>query len=96
MRIRSAGAYAAQPGSLRKQLLSGTFTVPSGIYYRYWGKDQKGDICCLVADFLHTFELLQYRINKKEHIPEEAAAVKRRGISSSEIKSYKLYDRWKL
>ena len=45
--------------------------------------------------FLHTFELLQHRINKKEYIQEEAAAVKRRGISFSEIKSYKLYDRWK-
>ena len=27
------------------------FTVPSGVYYWYWGKDQKGKICCLVADF---------------------------------------------
>ena len=27
------------------------FTVPSGVYYWYWGKDQKGEICCLVADF---------------------------------------------
>ena len=71
------------------------FTVPSGVYYWYWGKDQKGEICCLVADFLHTFELLQHRINKKEYIQEEAAAVKRRGISFSKIKSYKLYDRWK-
>ena len=32
---------------------------------------------------------------KKEYIQEEVAAVKRRGISFSEIKSYKLYDRWK-
>ena len=32
------------------------FTVPSGVYYWYWGKDQKGKICCLT--FLHTFELL--------------------------------------
>ena len=70
------------------------FTVPSGVYYWYWGKDQNGEICCLVA-FLHTFELLQHRINKKEYIQEEAAAVKRRGISFSEIKSYKLYGRWK-
>lgn len=27
------------------------FTVPSGIYYWYWGKDKKGELCCLVADF---------------------------------------------
>lgn len=27
------------------------FTVPSGVYYWYWGKDRKGGICCLVADF---------------------------------------------
>lgn len=27
------------------------FTVPSGIYYWYWGKDKKGKICCLIADF---------------------------------------------
>lgn len=27
------------------------FTVPSGVYYWYWGKDKKGDICCLTADF---------------------------------------------
>ena len=27
------------------------FTVPSGVYYWYWGKDQKGEICCLTADF---------------------------------------------
>ena len=27
------------------------FTVPSGVYYWYWGKGQKGEICCLTADF---------------------------------------------
>lgn len=27
------------------------FTVPSGVYYWYWGKDKKGGICCLTADF---------------------------------------------
>ena len=27
------------------------FTVPSGVYYWYWGKDPKGEICCLTADF---------------------------------------------
>lgn len=32
---------------------------------------------------------------RTRNIQEEAAAVKRRGISFSEIKSYKLYDRWK-
>ena len=25
--------------------------VPSGIYYWYWGKDKKGEVCCLIADF---------------------------------------------
>ena len=23
----------------------------SGVYYWYWGKDKKGGICCLTADF---------------------------------------------
>lgn len=27
------------------------FSVPSGIHYWFWGKDRKGKICCLVADF---------------------------------------------
>ena len=77
-----------------RQLLSGPFYRSKRSLLWYWGKDQNSNIL-LVADFLHTFELLQHRINKKEYIQEEAAAVKRRGISFSEIKSYKLYDRWK-
>lgn len=29
------------------------FTVPSGVYYWYWGKDQNGEICCLVAELFY-------------------------------------------
>ena len=45
------------------------FTVPSGVYYWYWGKDQKGEICCLVADFFTSFELRQHRFDEKRVYP---------------------------
>lgn len=28
-----------------------SFTVPSGYYYWYWGKDSSGEVCCLIGDF---------------------------------------------
>lgn len=37
----------SEDGSLSVSL----FSVPSGVYYWYWGKDRKGKICCLIADF---------------------------------------------
>ena len=40
------------------------FTVPSGVYYWYWGKDQNGEICCLVADFF-TYLSIKKSISKR-------------------------------